>query len=496
MNNFNINYNLTTTCVIWLTLFSLITWSCQQFDNSKTTFNTHPIEITSSSYGAIAHDNNSKPHIIFSPHGDKILSFTPNNHFETLQKEFYNEKMLDAHGVSYFDIDFDCIDDILISTGARKGTKPGKGNLLFQNINQKWKKKRLPFTNMIDKRGRTRCLLPIDINLDGSLDVFVVNYNPKKFEHNKLFFSNINTSTYSESSNGYGILEKAFSSHFIQCQLNQENPVMIGQYQGSDSGKIFAKANNRNNYQLINKQLGLPDRISGSRCIKPYDVDRDGDQDLIVALDVGEKKSYLEVYIYDSGKYKSPIKLPIADRVTTLLIEDIDNDGAKDILACAVADHLSTLYKVIPVLSNSEVDFKIESIWEIQDSISSGFPIEVNSDGKPDLFLFSGYGSSKGKHYLLENMISTTNNFVDITLEGSVGNCNGLLSKLKINYCDKTINTQVIIGNTFYGHYDKSLHIGLGDCNECTIEVTWWSSGQTTNHTISKVNQSVTLNEN
>lgn len=470
--------------------------SCQKFKHPKPAgpFKIHPTDFNTSSYGcAIFHDKKNQE-LIFSPHGAKIYEINYTEDFDCSSEHIISENQLDAHGISLFDTNFDAKLDLVISTGARKGTKPGKGNKIFERKNGKWKAKKFPKASMIDKRGRTRSILPIDANLDGSLDIFIVNYSPKKFNQNQLFYSNPKTIDYNKVETPNKLLT-TFSSHFTQCHLNQDLPVIIGQFQGTDSGKVFGANPINSNYRSINSDLNLPDRIKGSRVIKSVDIDHDGDFDLLVGHDLGDRNSYFSLYPFDGSKFGAPIEFPIEHPVSAVFITDLDNNGNNEIIVCSVYQGVSTIHQ-IEISNYSQMESNLVStLIEVPDSIASGVVLDINKDGLQDLFLYSGYKESKGDHYLLENTIESTNNYIDISLEGPMGNIDNHLSIINITYCGQKQTIQKEIGNTYYGHYESPIHIGLGDCKKYTVDVDWWSTRNNSTFKLSTVNTTLSLNE-
>lgn len=446
-------------------------------------------DLVSSSYGAVLTSVENYDNLLFCPHGSKIYSFekTGNTYREEI---VYEEKQLDGHGLSRFDIDFDGQDELVLSTGARKGTKKGKGNKIFEVNQGKLKARKFPRKISDDKLGRTRCVLPADIDLDGALDFFIVNYSPKKFASNKVYLKDEKSKKYNEAEE-FDELKTTFSSHFVQAHLNRNSPVLIGQFQGFDSGKIFEYKPSIKKYKDISKEIGVT-KVEGIRCMLPFDKDNDGDVDLVAISDkVGSKKNKLTVFEYHANKFKIDTSLFIENPISTLLLGDFDNNGFEDIFLIEMdhGSHPRILHNVAGKLEDHNVIFP-KTI--LKDSINNGILLDLEANGSQDLFLYSGYRNSKGKHYFLKNENEDQNNFIKLDLEGLSENNGGGLAKIEIQACGQKIYRQNYIGNVFYGHQNLPLHIGIGNCEEVDIKVLWWK-GKTTKINVKDVNQLITV---
>ena len=120
-----------------------------------------------------------------------------------------------------------------------------------------------------------------------------------------------------------------------------------------------------------------PDR--GTTSIKAADIDRDGDKDLLVAVEGSDEINAVQIFKNDgAGNFKPGqiISFKFSDfQFREFELVDINNDGAEDILFHSF--HYGALFRINP--SNLSAGVKLQNnIWINNGGTSSKYPYELN----------------------------------------------------------------------------------------------------------------------
>lgn len=165
----------------------------------------------------------------------------------------------------------------------------------------------------------------------------------------------------------------------------------------------------------------------------------------------------------------------------TVFIDD-DSDGRLDLFVANghVDDRtwltVSEPYKMRPQFfrnggKSRMIDVSMQSgdyferAW-IGRGVASG---DLNRDGKPDLVVSHQLGPS----VLLLNESETTNNSLTLQLIGTKSNRNGIGARVEILDGDMTVVRELVGGGSFQSASTPEIHIGLGGHSTASIRLTW-----------------------
>jgi hypothetical protein len=167
---------------------------------------------------------------------------------------------------------------------------------------------------------------------------------------------------------------------------------------------------------------------------------------------------------------------------------DFDNDGDRDLfIACGhLYDHVdrfddSTSYLARNLLfanigQGKFVDITDQSGAGMQVRLSSrgaGFD-DLDNDGDIDVVILN----SRARPTLLRNDSSTPNHWIQLILQGSRSNRDGVGARVKVVVGDRIQIAEVHSGRAYQGHYGTRLHFGLGSNRQVDqIQIRWCGGG-------------------
>lgn len=229
------------------------------------------LDYTGPSYTASVADVNSDgwPDIAMSQHGPLVLYLNHSGRFEpTLLTSG------DIHGLAWMDWNNDTWPDLYVSRGGNRGRGVGPGNALFLNHQGQLKPTDL-VGPALNTGGRGRSATPWDINGDGTLELFVLNFATEQ----KLVTGADRMQDLAAGSGWRDIK----SENLTAVHLRADSPVSY--LVASNAGARILRTDHAGRLVDISRQIGvaLP-RNAGVSAVIPADVDNDGDQDLYFVL--------------------------------------------------------------------------------------------------------------------------------------------------------------------------------------------------------------------
>lgn len=199
------------------------------------------------------------------------------------------------------------------------------------------------------------------------------------------------------------------------------------------------------------------------------DYDNDGDLDAYVTNYGGAINRF---YKNNNGSYTSiNNELVFGGQCLANAWGDFDNDGLADVVI--TSESANFFFK-----NNGDDSFTAVNNSITQNPVSRSVSIgDYNNDGLLDIFL-TGNGQGKG---LFLNETQNSNNWINITLKGTVSNFSAIGTKVKAK---ATINgnavwqiREVSAQNSFDGQNSLRVHFGLGDASSVDSLIIDWPSG-------------------
>ena len=221
-------------------------------------------------------DRDGWPDLAISAHGIVQLFRNRGGSFEYVSGAmgFVAE---DTHGLSWIDLDRDGWLDLLVAVGANQGRGQGD-NQLYRNLRSESLAHDPGLPGVLrDPTGRGRCLVAVDLDADGRLDVAVLNL-VQHGRWNRLARA-VPAGGYRDAGERLGIeriaAECLTAVHFDRSRT----PTLIGYGGGKDSGRAF-RPEPAGALVDVTEELGIPPSPQLIYAVAAGDYDNDGDLDL------------------------------------------------------------------------------------------------------------------------------------------------------------------------------------------------------------------------
>ncbi len=292
--------------------------------------------------------------------------------------------------------------DLLFS--ADNGGVPGNFSRIYKNNNnQTFTDIQIPLPTNQSNEGSGLSSIWSDLNNDGLLDVITKGY----FSPCNYFFRVF-------QNNGGDSFTEAFSftgtdnGRIVSGDVDNDGLKDIA-FQGfsycNNPQGLTRILKNQGNFTFTDLNAGLPGVLGIPNFV---DFNNDGKLDIFVCGRVsGGQTAKLFINNLPTGYTESPIQFPVGEYFTEW--HDFDSDGFKDVFFS-----VDTVFKIFKNNGGT-------SITEMAHNVSvSGMPriVDVNGDGKKELFINQGTGS---KLYSFQSSIANCPNLSGSLLQGLVG---------------------------------------------------------------------------
>jgi len=371
----------------------------------------------------------------------------------------------------------------------------------------------------------------LDINNDGFLDIYVINYIKESkfirdndglvigFEHEcfpSLLYLNDGEGTFIESAKSYGVDNVGCGLAVAATDINNDGNVDI--YIANDFGEWVvpntAYKNNfpDENFTDISSSTNLDVQLYGMG-IAVGDYDNDLDNDFYVS-NLG-RNNLLNNRLnndYEDVTTASNVENEVneeGDHHTSwgTLFLDIDNDGDLDLFVSngfvgaapflkTALDDPNKMY-----LNNGNGEFAdISEEYSVVSTFYNRGAVygDYDNDGDLDIFCVSVDGSNNSTAYSLfyENQLEGDMNWLEVLLEGTDVNLDAYGALVTVYFNGGAIIREIYGGGTYASQNSTILHFGLNEINSIdSLKVRWNGDHHQTFYDI-PVNQKIFIKEN
>ncbi len=434
-------------------------------------------------------------------------------------------------GISFCDFDGDGLDDISI------GSDPTQPARFYKNTGTGFSE----IVGLLSDTSEIKQINWVDTDNDGDLDLFVT-----RFGKHPRFFENSGSLSLNEITAYSGIGDTNMIYPFWGASwgdLNNDGLLDVFISNRSDSGpstNLLYLNLGSNKFQNITESAGVADSNDLSFCSAWIDYDRDGFQDIYIAND---KSSPNKLYKNNGDSTFTDVSASsgagiIIDAMSTT-IGDYNNDSWLDIYVTntpggnvllhnngdgtfqSVADSLGVGFygigwgaSFLDADNDMDQDLYVSGMTnggtgelpsafynrtgvDTFEVVSTGFEMDtvpsfgntigdINNDGFPDIVV----NNNMPNIFLFENT-PNANNWLKVTLEGTVSNKNGVGSYLKLVSNGQTQWNYTLIGESLCSQSSFSEFFGIGNATQIDTLIVEWLSGH--NDTLLNISPNQTL---
>ena len=313
---------------------------------------------------------------------------------------------------------------------------PGAENRLYQNNGKGSFKDVTEESGLAGGAKKTSSVLTGDLNNSRDTDFFLVNYR----EPDQLFSNNRD------------------SSFDMISTLNENQPVTSASAADLDGDgllELIIPSGPRDGLKILkgkdlsfNREKGLHslESVTGLTNVQPFDYDNDGDLDLLAL--------------------NSSLFEPVEKGPSIILFEN-DGDSLKDVTSSTGLDAFTNL----PLRGLSIADYDNDGDMDLLLSVNGGAPLLLRNEG------------------------GNRNNWLDVKLEGSVSNKDGVGVKAEIRSGKHWQKIENLGGWGFLTQNPSRLHFGLGSHTRAEVVRLLWPNGILQSEKDHNVNQTIEVRE-
>ena len=143
----------------------------------------------------------------------------------------------------------------------------------------------------------------------------------------------------------------------------------------------------------------IPINYLNASCVKSYDYDSDGDEDLFVG-NLSDPRSFgsdVESYILNNdgnGVFKKDKNFSLSAKVTSAIWNDINNDGTKDLLVSTEWGEPRIYFNNNGILEIKQIPENLNGLWQ------SLFSYDIDLDGDKDIILGNWGNNTRFNAYI------------------------------------------------------------------------------------------------
>lgn len=371
----------------------------------------------------------------------------------------------------------------------------------------------------------------LDINNDGLLDVYVINYiKESKFIKNdseeiigydhecypSLLYINNGDLKFTESAEIYGVDNVGCGLAVAATDINNDGNVDL--YIANDFGEwVVPNTAYRNNFpersfDNISLQTNLDVELYAMG-IAVGDYDNDLDNDFYIS-NLGRNNLLVNDQFLTYKDQTTELKIENefsteGERFTSwgTLFLDVDNDADLDLFVSngfiGSAPFLNTALEDPNKLYRNDGNDNFTDVSEEYSVASTLYNRgavygDYDNDGDLDIFCISVDGSNSSESFSLfyENQLDNSANWLEVMLEGSVVNIDAYGSQVTIYFDGNSQMRELYGGGTYASQSSKILHFGLGNFDTIdSLNVRWNKINNNMYYDI-PVNQKIFIKEN
>ncbi|WP_366586618.1 CRTAC1 family protein [Muricauda sp. ANG21] len=412
------------------------------------------------------------------------------NQGDRFSRQAISENNLQAWSESVHTVDVDNDHDLdLFFT-----TQFGVSNLLYQNDGKgnfaPWQGGDLTM-DRTNSPGACWC----DYDLDGDMDVFVVN---RDGEADNLYV-NDGKGVFTRIAEGPWVNNKGDGRSCAWGDLNGDGIMdlyIVNFVVKDQQGAVIQK--HRNYLYLGTSSGGFTEEKNGihveeenaSYGISIVDFDYDGDLDMYVTnVSISDENAlYENIGNGQFSKSDNEVAYEIHRPSKGQAWGDINNDGWLDLY---VANGTEGYPEIQNFMFLGRKGFSMQRVYNalpaIEGHISAGTAMgDLDRDGDLDLYVCNWGGEAEANDCYLN--LGPTRNWVTFQLQGMESNTYGIGSWVKLSLEDGRVLTRYFIRETGYGSENApEVHFGLGDSKIQKVEIVW-PSGTTQSATALEIN--------
>ena len=383
-------------------------------------------------------------------------------------------------GCTSGDLDNDGDQDIL-ATNWHAGVTlyRNNGGLTFTDVTSS--------CQITDKSAQTGAALA-DFDNDGLLDVFLPLYQ----RTSDRIYRNLGNLTFEDKTSGSDILDQAYGFQALALDWNHDR--LMDVYVVNDFG-VDAFWQNLGNWRFTNVAgaVGADDRRGGMGGAWG-DYDRDGLLDLFVTNYEGDGLYHANGANYTDLGNQSGVDDPWVGWGTVWT--DYDNDGWDDLYLVNGAVENTRAYNQPNKLFHNLGDGTFadasegSGAWgaDVGRGLAAG---DFDRDGREDLYVLN----VDSPNTLYRNVLNTSNNWLDVRLQGVVSNRDGVGAEVQVVTGSATQTKLMTAGSSYLSTNTKTLHFGLGATTLVDQIIVNWPSGLVQTQSWVASNNTVTIIE-
>lgn len=377
-----------------------------------------------------------------------------------------------SHGVVFFDADNDGDLDLF-------NANTWEPNQLYINNGAGYFSEESFARGIENINGETRGAVAFDVNNDGYIDIFAVNWGMQ----NEMYINNGDGTFTREYRGAEGTVddpEKIGTQGVTVGDIDNDGDYEIYICRRDAPNQLFLNENGYFREVAAERAVAVPGRSDGATFA---DFDRDGDMDLFVAntrVPNTQEKIYLFVFVNSGNGYfqdKTSFYSLGMEGFTPLLF-DANNDGFLDLYRLQNNDYDRTAVAVLS-LNNGVGNFKsagYNGATIVGADARSCVAHDFDADGDLDLYVTTKLFENV---YLQNESNIAANKWIQIVTRGPKGDVGGIGSKIDVYEAGRLGSPFAFLGRrevvTAQGYLSGTSavqHFGLGQNTACDVRVT------------------------